>query len=491
MRFARAKAQLRGFGRTLSFRLGLGYAALFFAGVALLFLAAHALLAAQLDRADRAVVERRLEQSAEQYQVHGLKGLRAWLASPAQVRRSKPFYLRLDDARGHNLLRIIPPEWTAEDLRVADSAALLKKEGWRRHESDQRVDISLASTELSDHTRMNVGQRTASRNRVLADFRKVALLIIIPAALLAFAAASFLTWRLTRPLRQIADCARVIIETGRLDERVPVRETGDELQRLTGLINQMLDRNQTLVRSMKEALDNVAHDLATPLTRLRGTAESALAEPMPDVSSATAALTECIAEADRIQTIVRTLLEVARARSGVMELDLQPVDLGALAASAAALYEDAAAAKGVALEQTADGAGMATADPVQMRRVLANLLDNALRHTEPGGAIVIETRRERDGVSVVVRDTGCGIAPAELPRIWDRLYRSGRNGAATGLGLGLSLVKAFTESNGGRVAVSSREGEGAEFVVTLPAWTASSDRPPRSPPDEPAPGSAG
>jgi signal transduction histidine kinase len=283
--------------------------------------------------------------------------------------------------------------------------------------------------------------------------------------LLAFGGGWLATQSALRPIRRLAEAAGRIVRTGRTDERVTVGEDDDAIGDLTRVFNAMLDRIEGLVTGMRGALDNVSHDLRTPLTRLRVTAETALAAS-PDPDRYREALADCVEESDRVLVMLQTLMDISEAESGAMPLQRVGLDLHAVAERAVDLYRDVADAKDVAIDLTG-GPAPATGDRVRLEQVAANLLDNAVKYTPAGGRVTVWTGVEHGEQVLRVADTGPGIPADELPRIWERLFRGDRSRTSRGLGLGLSLVKAIVEAHAGRVTVDSTPGQGATFSVYL------------------------
>jgi signal transduction histidine kinase len=275
------------------------------------------------------------------------------------------------------------------------------------------------------------------------------------------------------PIRRLTLAVQRIIRTGRTDARVPLEGTGDAIDELTSLFNTMLDKIEGLVTAMRGALDNVSHDLRTPLTRLRGTAEMALAsppsgDPAQQVDCYRELLADCVEESDRVLVMLNTLMDISEAESGAMQLRREPVALADVVVRAVDLYRDVADAKGVALGALAPPGIVVIADRTRLEQVAANLIDNAVKYTPAGGRVDIEVGRAADAAVLQVRDTGPGIPADELPRIFDRLFRGDTSRAERGLGLGLSLVKAIVEAHGGTVEVRSELAHGSTFSVSLP-----------------------
>jgi signal transduction histidine kinase len=431
---------------------------------------AYGLLAASLRTRDREVVQATLLRYGSAYASRGLGALEAAVATDRAAGRYEPLFVRVLTPGGREASFFsMPDSWGQFDLRQLSAPALLGAQQWAQLSapgSDERLDV--LSVMLPDGSLFQIGKSTASRDELLARFRGTAAVLVLFVIAIAVAGGATLTWSALRPLRNLTRGVQDILQTGNLRARVTVDGSGDPLDDASALMNRMLDRIEALIAGLRGSLDNVAHDLRTPLTRLRATAETALRDsPTPEAYRA--ALADCLEEAQQVTTILDALMDIAEAETGVMTLHRHPVDLVPVLASAVDLYEDIAEQQGIELDVALPSRLEAVADPARIRQVVANLLDNAIKYSPPGASVRLAAESSPDGAWIRVSDTGPGIDPGDLPHIWNRLYRGDRSRSKRGLGLGLSLVKAIVEAHDGRVAVESRPGEGARVSVRLPA----------------------
>jgi signal transduction histidine kinase len=459
--------RIKEFSRTLGWQLSLGYAAIFTGSALLLFVLIYYLLGQAITAKDRDLVLDRLHDYESIYGAGGVIAVKVRVDTANQLQFQEPFFVRVIDGNGTPLLIIRPADWARTDLQLVPTTGPATGESWTRLSRDSTIDLTVAFARLPDGALLQVGRASDSRTQLLDKFRIVFVLVAGPVIVLGFLGGIWMTNRTTRPLRQIVDAARAIIRTGKLDVRVPASRTRGELDELVGLFNRMLDSNEGLIHALRGSLDNVAHDLRTPLARLRVTMEDALRN-QADLTSSRQAMLAALEEADRVQTIIRTLMEVTAAETGMMKLELAPTDLGALVEDVIELYEEVAGEKEIAVEKKIEPGLVAPVDAARLRQVFANLLDNALKYTPRGGRVTISGAREPGRVLVIFRDNGIGISERDLPHIWDRLYRGDKSRHEHGLGLGLSLVKAIVEAHEGRVEAHSVPHEGAEFRVELP-----------------------
>lgn len=243
-------------------------------------------------------------------------------------------------------------------------------------------------------------------------------------------------------------------------------EENSELRPLYVLLDKLLTQNRQLMHEMQESLDNVAHDLRTPMTRLRSVAEYGLRKNDPEKLAE--ALSDCLEESDRVLSMLNIMMSVAEAESGTMRLNLEQIKLSPTINDVVNLYEYVAEEKNIDVRVNVDGDNFITADKTRICQVWANLLDNAIKYGQYGGSVEIISRLEPEAHVVVFTDNGMGISAREIDRVWERLFRGDRSRSEQGLGLGLNYVRAVVEAHGGEVDVWSRLQEGARFEVRLP-----------------------
>jgi len=450
-----------------SFRLALLYTVFLAVSFALLFATTYQLVARVVQARDRDVIRAQAEQFGTLYAHGGIAAIANYFSQPIDPGSS--VFVRIVDSR--NQVRFITashPLWDLLDQKM-------RREGRPPGNRSRWDELAREETEgswmvgtvpLGGGYFLQVGRSNTESRLVLAHFRRMGLRILVPALLLSLLGGWLAARSALKPLRALTGTIRHILETGDRQRRVPSQR--GELGALTDMFNRVLDQNERLVRGSMETLDNVAHDLRTPMTHLRNSAEHALQMEEPDPRVQREALADCMEESERILQMLNALMDLAEARTGGMKLDLETVALRELADEILELYSIVAEERGIALRNEVPTYLTVEADRLRLRQCLGNLVDNAIKYSGEGCKVVLSGGSGEDDVSLSVSDQGAGIDAAELDRIWERLYRCERSRAAPGLGLGLSMVRAIAEAHGGSVEAESAPGEGSRFTLRLP-----------------------
>jgi two-component system heavy metal sensor histidine kinase CusS len=272
-----------------------------------------------------------------------------------------------------------------------------------------------------------------------------------------------------RPVEDVAATARRISSTN-LRERILPEGYPFELASLADTFNKMLDRLEESFERISRFSADIAHDLRTPVNNIRGEAEVALARAR-NIGEYRDVLESCLEEAVRLSDLIGDLLFLARAESPLTHLNRERLDVAQLLGGMREYYEAAAAEGGVSLINAAGSEPViAELDRTLVQRAVGNLVSNAVAHTPPGGSVVLASHAEDDIVTIDVTDTGAGIPPAALPKVFDRFFRvdPSRSQASGGTGLGLAIVQGIMLLHGGKVEISSALGQGTRVTLRLP-----------------------
>jgi len=333
-----------------------------------------------------------------------------------------------------------------------------------------RVSNSLAPGSGVTTYLLQVGVTLAPNDAALRRYRGLLLLGVPACLILAGAGSWWLSAFALAPLIRLAGAAREI-DVRTLERRLPTRGVDDELEDVARAFNGVLERLDHAVGEMRQFSAALAHELRTPLAALRGEIELALGR-LGTSDANRDHLASQIEEIDRLKRLIEQILTLARAEAGQIPLTFAPLDAGELAESLVDQLEPVAQARGIALACERDGGpAVVRADGEWLRRLLINLLDNALKFTHEGGRVRVRVAPLGDVVTIAVHDTGVGIAPADRPHVFERFFRAdpSRSSSTEGTGLGLSLVQWIVERHGGSIGLESEVGSGTTFTVTLPA----------------------
>ena len=306
-----------------------------------------------------------------------------------------------------------------------------------------------------------------NHTRIIEVFRKVFITTMVILLAVAVVVGWFMARRALVGVETVTRTARRISD-GSLEKRVPVKKRADEIDQLALTFNQMLDRIENLVNGIKEMSDNIAHDLKSPITRIRGTAEVSLTSgsSLKEYESMAAGTIE---ECDRLLDMINTMLFISRTEAGVNQLVCQQLDIANLVRDACNIFQSPAEDKSLVLACSDSENIRIHGDIRLIQRMVANLLDNAIKYTPADGRIDVTVSAVGDQSALItVKDSGMGISDQDLEHIFQRFYRGDPSRSQAGTGLGLSFARAAARAHGGDITVTSEPNKGSTFVVGLP-----------------------
>lgn len=462
--------KLHKFRRTLAFRLTLWYAAIFTVSSLLAFFVFYLQIASILaERTDDDLLED-TEELADLLVDKGIDEVKRTINLEAKTDGEKDVFYRLLSLDGGDLGSSELFFWgplavnSAALQRIATQGQpvfeTLIIEG-RRHKA--RTVYAL----LGPGVIIQIGMSLEDDDEFLAAFRKIFGATITLVMALAGLLGWFMAKRALRDVEEVTQTARAISATD-LEKRVPVKGRAEEIDRLATTFNDMLDRIQTLITETKEMTENIAHDLRSPITRIRGMAEMALTNGKA-IDEYEAAAASTIEDCDRLLDMINTMLYISQTEATSENFAAQEVDMTSVVRDACELFQPVAEDKGVRLVAEINGHLKVQGVLQWLQRMLANLIDNALNYTPASGTVTVSIGADKKGGVIAVKDTGIGMSQEELPHIFRRFYRCERSRSQPGTGLGLTLVEAIVHAHGGHITVTSTPNLGTTFTVTLPA----------------------
>jgi len=480
------------FLKKIQFKLTLAFLIVFVMSTTVFHLLSFYALYTSLRSDDHAALRSRLLSYWAQFQIGGMPMLLEDLDLEKLLGGERPALVRVSGIGGRTVLLLHPAAWSAFPLEELS--------GFERYGIEQvrtlnapglEFGLEVAAINLGDRYVLQVGLSTEGRDRLLRAFVRNFVFVVVSISAVGFFLGLVLTARYLRPLGKLNDVIGEILSTGQVSARIERSDTGDEFDVLIESFNRMLASVDGLLAGMKSTLDTVAHDLRTPMTRMRGVAEIAL-RGQPDLEKYREALSDCLEESESVVKLLDAIMEQSEAESGLGSTTHEPVELLALLGDVVELYAFAAEERALTIEgplvescgteDAADGKPApefyVSGDPARLRQMIANLLDNAVKYSPPSGTVRVslqagggeqaEPGRPEQYFAVQVEDAGAGIAEEELPYIWQRLYRGREAEGRPGLGIGLSLVKTVVKAHSGQIEVERSELGGALFRVYLP-----------------------
>jgi heavy metal sensor kinase len=404
---------------------------------------------------------------------NGLLGARELAVVEAQAAGEKTTFLRLVYPTGEVFASSHMAYWKGIGVNKQALGNLLHT----RHDFFETIQIRDSGQKarilysfVAKNAILQSGIAMDSYSNYLSAFKKVFMAVM--GFIILFSALS--GWLLVRKtLAGVTGITRTAnnITGNNLEARVAGTGNKDELDHLATTFNLMLDRIETLVKGIREMSDNIAHDLKSPVTRIRGFAELALTQD-DDLEEYRIMASSTIEESDRLLDMINTMLVISKADAGEMDLQLESMDLSEMIKGACELFSPLAEDKNIAFINSIEKNICVVADIRMLQRAFSNLLDNAIKYTPGNGKICIElskeTKTENGKVVIQVEDSGIGIPETDVDKIFKRFYRAESSRTTPGTGLGLSLARAIIRQHNGDITVSMPKGSGTVFRITLP-----------------------
>jgi heavy metal sensor kinase len=458
------------FWNSLTFRLTLWYTGVFAVSSCIAFFLFYMLITSVIrERTDQELLDQARQFSAV-LREQGIGAIERFAILEAQAAGVKKVFLRLLYPTGQvfsssnlSAWEDIPIRKEAIERILAGSRQVFETVILRARQDKVRILYAMIGPDVI----LQVGQSMENYWRIIDAFRGIFLITMALLLGLATGVGWFMARRALSGVEAITRTAQSI-SGGTLERRVPVKGRGDEIDQLAMTFNRMLDRIQTLVTEIREMGDNIAHDLKSPLTRIRGAAEVTLTTGRT-LSEYEAMAASAIEECDRLLGMINTMLMISKTEAGVEKPARERIDLATLVREACELFGTMAEDKGIDLKCSVPGKLDICGDTRMIQRMIANLLDNAIKYTPAGGTVDVSVEDGRGGITkITVIDTGIGISDTDLPRIFERFYRCDQSRSVAGTGLGLSLARAIARAHGGDITVNSRLNEGSVFTAALP-----------------------
>jgi heavy metal sensor kinase len=454
---------------TLAFRLTLWYAGIFAVSSCIAFLLFYTLITSVIrDRTDQELAGQ-VRRFAATLTSEGIDEVTKAAVIEAQAAGVRKVFFRLLYPTGVAFSSSNMAYW--QDIAIRGSAIRQLLQGMGPVFETvvipgRKDEVRILYAMLSPGIIVQVGEAMENYSRFLDAFKGIFIATMAFLIVLAAGVGWFMAKRAVSGVEAVTRTARMI-SAGTIEKRVPVKTRGDEIDQLAITFNQMLDRVETLLTELREMTDNIAHDLKSPVTRIRGAAEVTLTTGK-SLGEYEAMAAGTIEECDRLLDMINTMLLISKTEAGVDKLNVEEIDLARTLRDACELFRPGAEDKGITLSCETPEKLQVNGDVRMIQRMLSNLLDNGIKYTPSGGSVEISlSENERHLALISIKDTGVGISEPELPRIFERFYRSDQSRSQAGMGLGLSLARAIARAHGGDISVTSALGMGSTFTITL------------------------
>jgi heavy metal sensor kinase len=459
--------------RTLAFRLTLWYGLIFSLSSCLAFLFFYLLITTTLKQRLDDRLSDKISEFEAIYNLQGLDEVKRAALIESQAAGEKKIFFRLLYSSGVAFSSSNMSYWRAIGINRRAVRQLIDTRS-RVYETlsiPGRVDrVRIVYGIIGRGIVVQLGYSMETDIAFIEIFKRIFLITMSALIITAVLVGWFMARRAVSGVEAVTRTARQISESD-LSRRVPIMARHEEIDRLAVTFNKMLDRIEKLVVGIREMGDNIAHDLKSPVARIRGMAEISLSG-MSDGSSELVSLAgNTIEECDRLLDMINTMLLISKSDAGAGDLDVEPVNMAAVARGAVTLFSPLAEDKNLTISCNTPESLLVEGDLKMLQRAMANLVDNAIKYTPSPGRINVHACDDPDNadrISISVTDSGIGIDPNDLPKLFDRFFRCDQSRTKSGSGLGLSLAQSIAHAHHGEIRVTSSKGQGSVFTLNLP-----------------------
>lgn len=448
--------------------LTLWYTIIFVISFFILFVISYIFISETIKHNDQEDIAIEFNELELKYREGGLNALKDELNFEILVSGDNLYFVRIADDQNKTVYLNIPEKSSKNDFKELEGITISTNNNWiELSGNDDSHRWEILANFLDDGNILQVGKSTELRFSFLRKFSGTITWVVIIMILIGFIGGVFIANQAVSPVHTLLRELKLKYSINTLEQRGTIDNSSNEFEELAIMFKSVINKNELLIEGLQNTLDNIAHDLRTPVTRLKSLAELAV-DSDSDVKTLREALDKCIEQAELITTILNALIGITAVESGVMKLEVRQTNITELILQVVELYDYVAEEKNISISIITPDLLYANVDGNKMRQLFANILDNAIKYTPNGGNLEIEAYKEKDEIVVNMKDSGVGISDEELPRIWDRLYRGDKSRSQKGLGLGLSIVRAIIQAHNGYIEVSSESGKGSLFSIHIP-----------------------
>lgn len=455
--------------KKISHRIALSFLIFFIPLYFIVFFTFMFLAEKHLTKRDHDIIENQLQIYQDLYEKEGLESLKSNILNPKLHHQSSQFLIRIFE-QNQNTIFLHFPYNIKQSEKINLEKKLIQKSALWSYVASELGDadfIELKTVNLDSKLKIQIGSSTDERDLLLEKFIEIFLLILIPLIIFSIIGALTISKKILKPIEKLTQSI-LEIKNGQLSNRAPLPEFKDELYDLTLIFNEFIQQIEDLMRTMKETIDNIAHDLRTPLTRSRMLSEIALQKN--ELNELRSAAEENIENSDHVLKLIKTILEVARLDSKTLTLHKESFSVLKCMEEVFDLYDLVAEENEINLKLEYDKDLEISADRSLFKQSIANLIDNSLKYSPPQSTVICRFFKEESFCVISLKDEGIGISKVDQSRMWERLYRADRSRHMPGFGLGLSMVKVFVDSHKGSAVVKSDINKGSEFILRIPLY---------------------